>query len=85
MPMTYSTSPFSAIPIRVSSADAPYGIQLEFSFRSFNGEVLPASCPQHLGITGNLTLLTREVATRAVAELRALADSIEAFIPKLTE
>lgn len=81
--MTYTTSPLSPIPFRVASSDAPYGIQLEFAFRSFNGEVLPAACPQHLGVTGNITLRTREVATHAVSELRALADAIESFIPNL--
>lgn len=83
--MSYATSPFSPIPIRLASSDAPYGIHLEFSFKSFNGEVLPASCPQFLGVTGTVTLRTREVATQAVAELRTLAGCIEAFIPKLTE
>lgn len=83
--MTYATSPFSPIPLRVSSSDAPYGIVLEFEFRSFNGEILPASCPQFIGVTSRVTLHTREVATQAVEELRALADSIEAYIPTLSE
>ena len=83
--MTYSTSPFSPIPFRVASADAPYGIAVEIGFRAFNGEVVPASTPQHLGVTSRVTLHTQEVAAHAVAELRALAHSIEAYIPNLAE
>lgn len=81
--MSYRTSPFSPLALRVSSSDAPYGLQLEMAFKTFNGEVLPATCQQHLEVSSRITLRSREAARQAVSELRALADAVEAYIPNL--
>ena len=83
--MSYSTSPFAASPLHVTSSDAPYGLQLGMEFRAFNDQVRPLPLPQHMSISAKVTIHTQEEAKGVIAELRAVADAIEAYAPKLTE
>jgi hypothetical protein len=83
--MSYRTNTFAHTPLRVSTSDAPYGLQLELAFTAFNDRIRPQSLPQHLTIDARVTLFTQEEATATVAELRSMADAIEAYAPKLKE
>lgn len=82
--MTYFTSPFSRLPFRVRTSDAPYVVNLEISFRAFNGDTLSSDESQFSCISATIHIRTQEAARGVVDELRAAADSIEAFLPNIT-
>lgn len=83
--MSYTTSVFSACPLSVTSSDAPYGLQLGMEFRAFDDQLHPLPLPQHMRISAKVTVCTQKEAEGIVAELRAVADAIEAYAPKLRE
>jgi len=81
--MSYRTPAFFLTPLKVSSSDAPYGLQLELGFTAFNDRLAPQSLPQHINISAKITLFTQEEALASVVELRALANAIEDYAPRL--
>ncbi len=84
--MSYRTEALLTLPFEFTCSDSPDEIRVEVRFNTFNNEKIPERpCPQHIGIYAVVGLRTPMVATAAVKELRALADSIEAFIPIMEE
>lgn len=75
---------FTRIPLRVSSSDAPYGVSVTFSLQSYSGPKRHADDMfQSIHATATAMVERRDVAEEFVAELRALADDIESYIPNL--
>ena len=81
--MTYETNPFSRLPIKVITSDAPYRIQLEVGLNQCLDMPTVEDTYQALRIQATVHVHSRKEALGLAAELRAAADSIEAFAPKM--